>query len=290
MDWAKILGMPQNAVEHGARVDSMMGLIHVIMAVLFVGWGIFFVFCLFRFSAKRNPKADHHGVRNHLSSWLEGGIALVEALILVALAFPIWSDLKAEAPTEQEADVVVAVIAQQFAWNVHYPGADGQFGRRDITLVDDENVWGLDRSDPKAADDVTTINQLTLPVNKRTLIKLTSQDVIHSLALQEMRVKQDAIPGMEIPVYFRPVKTGDFEIACAQLCGLGHYRMRGFLNIKSDAEYATWYAEQLAEAAGTIETEEAPAGEGEATTPDAGHGTGSGEAAPQEAGSSAGHG
>lgn len=256
MDWVKLLGMPINAAAHGARVDNMMGLIHILMAVLFVGWGCFFVFCLVRFRRGANPKANYYGVKNHVSSYLEATVAIVEAVILVALAFPIWSDLKAEAPTESQADVVVSVIAQQFAWNIHYPGADRVFGRRDINLVSDDNVWGLDRSDPNGKDDITTINQLNLPVGKQVLVKLTSQDVIHSFFLPQMRVKQDAIPGMEIPVYFTPTATGNWEIACAQLCGLGHYRMRGFLNVQSEADYAAWMAEQVAEL--TPEEEAAP--------------------------------
>jgi cytochrome c oxidase subunit 2 len=243
MDVAKLLGMPLNASSHGARVDSMMLLIHVIMLVLFVGWGLFFVYCLVRFRKKANPKADYLGVTNHRSTWIEGAVALAEAIILIALAFPIWSDLKAKPPTEQEAGVVVDVVAQQFAWNIHYPGADGVFGRRDINLVNDDNVLGLDRNSPGGADDIMSINQLNLPVNKQVLMKLTSQDVIHSIFLPPMRVKQDAIPGMEIPVYFTPTMTGNWEIACAQLCGLGHYRMRGFLNVQSDADYEQWLRE-----------------------------------------------
>src|SRR5262245_9440854 len=253
MDIPKLLGMPLDASAHGGRLDSMMLYIHVLMAVLFVGWGIFYVFCLVRFGSKRHPKADYHGVKSHFSSWLEAGVAVVEALFLLLLAFPIWADVKAKAPSESDADVVVSVIAQQFAWNVHYPGPDGKFGRRAINLVTDDNVWGIDRNDPNAKDDITTINQLNLPVNKTVLVKLTSQDVIHSFFLPVMRVKQDAIPGMEMPVYFKPIKTGNWEIACAQLCGLGHYRMRGFLNIQSEADYEQWVKEQEAELAPTPE-------------------------------------
>jgi cytochrome c oxidase subunit II len=282
MDVAKLLGMPQNAAAHGARVDDMMLLIHVIMLVLFVGWGLFFVYCLVRFRKKANPKADYLGVTNHRSTWIEGAVALVEAIILIALAFPIWSDLKAKPPTEQEAGVVVNVVAQQFAWNIHYAGADGVFGRRDINLVDDDNVLGIDRSSPGGADDIMSINQLNLPVNKSVLMKLTSQDVIHSIFLPPMRVKQDAIPGMEIPVYFTPTMTGNWEIACAQLCGLGHYRMRGFLNIQTDAEYAQWLIEnapgyeepvegeeESGDAEGSVEGSEA-----EGAAPEAAGGTG----------------
>ena len=103
-----------------------------------------------------------------------------------------------------------------------------------------------------------SINQLNLPVNKQVLVKLTSQDVIHSFFLPPMRVKQDAIPGMEIPVYFTPTMTGNWEIACAQLCGLGHYRMRGFLNIQTDAEYQQWLIENAPGYEEETETEPAP--------------------------------
>jgi cytochrome c oxidase subunit 2 len=127
---------------------------------------------------------------------------------------------------------------------VHYPGPDGKFGRRDIKLVAAENPIGLDRTDPDAKDDVTMINQLNLPVDKPILVHLSSKDVIHSFGLIEMRVKQDAIPGMDIPVWFIPNKIGEFEIACSQLCGLGHYRMRGFVSVKSQGDYDAWLASE----------------------------------------------
>ena len=138
--------------------------------------------------------------------------------------------------------VVFRVVSEQFAWNEHYPGSDGKFGRRDIKLVAAENPLGLDKTDPDAKDDITTINQLNLPVDRPILVHLSSKDVIHSFGLIEMRVKQDAIPGMDIPVWFIPNKVGEFEIACSQLCGLGHYRMRGFVSVKSQADYDAWLA------------------------------------------------
>ena len=107
---------------------------------------------------------------------------------------------------------------------------------------------GLDPSDPAGRDDITTLNQLHLPVGKTALIYLTSRDVLHSFFIPVMRVKQDVIPGMRIPVWFTPVKTGQWEIACAQLCGLGHYRMRGFLTIHTLEEYEKWVKEQSAPA------------------------------------------
>ena len=110
-------------------------------------------------------------------------------------------------PSESEA-LVVQVTAEQFAWNVHYAGPDGVFGRTDIKLLDPQsNPLGLDRSDPAAKDDVTTLNQLYLPVNKPIIVRLRSKDVIHSFGVPEFRVKQDAIPGLTIPIWFVPNVT-----------------------------------------------------------------------------------
>jgi len=158
-------------------------------------------------------------------------------------------------PAENEA-VIVRVVGEQFAWNMQYPGADGKFGKTDVKLVSADNPLGLDRSDPAAKDDITTINQLTVPVNRPVLIHLSSKDVIHSFGLYEMRIKQDAVPGLDIPLWFIPTVTTEemrrkvgkpdfeYEIACSQLCGLGHYRMRGFINVKTDAEYRAFLDEE----------------------------------------------
>jgi cytochrome c oxidase subunit 2 len=285
----------------------MIVLLHWLMAILFVIWGVYFVYALIRFRASRNRKADYAGVKTHASSYLEVAVALFEGVLLVGFAIPVWSSVVEGGPSEQNS-VVVHVVAEQFAWNAHYPGADGQFGRRDVALVTAENPLGLDREDPLAKDDITTINQLTLPVDTDILVYLTSKDVIHSFGIPLLRVKQDAIPGQRIPVWFRATMTNDqirdaqkrtvslddpdavpklmnriafadhhgadgsavltkgdllmeetislakeagikeilatqdtpMEIACAQLCGLGHYRMRGTVTILSEQDYQAW--------------------------------------------------
>ena len=145
------------------------------------------------------------------------------------------------------------MTGEQFAWNIHYAGADRVFGRTDIKLLDlQSNPLGLDRSDPAAKDDITTVNQLFLPVNRPIIVKLRSKEVIHSFGVPEFRVKQDAIPGLTIPIWFVPTittaemrtRTGNpefqYEIACAQLCGLGHARMRGFVTVQSAEEFQKW--------------------------------------------------
>ncbi len=237
------LGLPIQASTHAAELDQMTVLVHWLMLVLFVGWGLFFLFVLFKFRAGANPKADYVGAKGKLSKGLEVGIVIVEALLLVFYAIPAWAKRVKAFPAENEA-TVVRVVAEQFAWNIHYPGPDGKFGRTDISLISADNPLGLDRRDPNAKDDITTINQLNLPIDRPVLIHLSSKDVIHSFGLFEMRVKQDAIPGMSIPVWFIPNRAGEYEITCSQLCGLGHFRMRGFVTIQSAADYQKWYDAQ----------------------------------------------
>jgi cytochrome c oxidase subunit 2 len=236
----------------------MIGWVHVFMLILFVGWGGFFAYCLVRFRRSRHPVANYTGVKSHASNYSEIGVAVVEGILLVGFSIPIWAARVDHIPPESEA-LVVQVTAEQFAWNVHYAGPDGVFGRTDIKLLDlQANPLGLDRSDPAAKDDVTTLNQLYLPVNKPIIVKLRSKDVIHSFGVPEFRVKQDAIPGLTIPVWFVPdvttaemrTRTGNpefqYEIACAQLCGLGHYRMRGFVNVLSTEEFQKWIEDEVA--------------------------------------------
>jgi cytochrome c oxidase subunit 2 len=245
------------AAAHGERIDSLIGWTHIFMLVLFVGWGAFFLYALIRFRQSRHPVANYAGARSHTSSYLEGGVFVVEVILLFGFSIPIWAARVDRIPPEKDA-LVVEVTGEQFAWNVHYAGPDHVFGRTDIKLIDvQSNPLGLDRSDPAAKDDVTTINQLYLPVNKPIIVRLRSKDVIHSFGVPEFRVKQDAIPGFTIPIWFIPnvttaemrTRTGNpefqYEIACAQLCGLGHARMRGFVTVETADVFQKWLNEQI---------------------------------------------
>lgn len=239
------LGLPIQASTHAADLDNMTALVHWLMLVLFVGWGAFFMFVLVRFRRGANPSASYGGAKGKVAKGIEVGVAVVEAILIVFYAIPAWATRVAEFPAESEA-VVVRVVAEQFAWNLHYPGPDATFGRTDVKLVASDNPLGLDRSDPSAKDDIATINQLNLPVDRPILVHLSSKDVIHSFSLVEMRVKQDAVPGMIIPVWFIPNRIGEYEIVCAQLCGLGHFRTRGFVHVQTDGDYRKWLAEESA--------------------------------------------
>ena len=235
--------MPENASAHGPHLDFINALVHWLMFVLFVGWSLYFMWVLFRYRARKNPTADYVGARSHFSTWTEGAVVIAEVILLVAFSIPAWSRWVTP-PPRSENPMVIRVVSEQFAWNVHYSGPDGTFGRTDVKLIAaGTNPLGLDESDPSSRDDVVSINQLHLPVDRAVTILLSSKDVIHSFGLPPMRVKQDAIPGMEISVHFTPVKrsgTKRWEIACAQLCGLGHYRMRGQLVVETQAEFDAW--------------------------------------------------
>jgi cytochrome c oxidase subunit 2 len=239
--------MPPDYSVHGPELDRLNASVHWLMLILFVVWGLLFAYMLLRFRASRNPKAVYHGTRSHLSTWGEAGVAVVEVVLLVGFSIPAW--YRWTKPPEPTANPLeIRVVAEQFAWNVHYPGADHVFGKRSVTLVSPSNPLGLDVTDPSAKDDVTTINQLHFEVNRPVIIRITSKDVIHSFSLPYMRVKQDAIPGMEIPVHFTANRTSGeqvWEIACAQLCGLGHFRMKGMYHVHDKADFAKWMSEQV---------------------------------------------
>ena len=261
------LGLPSvSASTQGPAIDNVISLVHWLMLILFVGWGIYFIYTLIRFRSAKPPKADYHGVKNHYSTYSEVAVALIEVVLLIGFAFPIWASRVNDVPNTLDS-IQIRVVAQQFAWNIHYPGPDNIFGSTSLDLVNDEeqNFIGLDRTDEHAKDDVVLQNQLKIPVNRPINILLSSRDVIHNFKLPELRVSQDAIPGMVIPVWFEATMTtedflktikgtpredfeeqkpGDqykgFEIACAQLCGAQHAQMRGYLTVYDEDGYKQW--------------------------------------------------
>ncbi|MCS5652229.1 MAG: hypothetical protein NZ825_06305 [Candidatus Marinimicrobia bacterium] len=259
LELLQYFGLPLNASIQGEYVDNANVLMHWLMLILFLGWGTFFIVSLIRFRASKNKTADYTGVKSHMSSLLEAAVAIIEIIALFGFSYPVWAYRVNDIPDYRDAENI-RVVAQQFAWNIHYPGEDGLFGTTRSDLVDEQdNPIGLDRGSPNASDDFYTINQLHIPVHKTIRIDLTTKDVIHNFKLPELRVSQDAIPGMSIPVHFEATMTSKefletvegthregmgLEISCAQLCGLGHYRMKGFLTIHDQDGYDSWLDEQ----------------------------------------------
>src|SRR5205823_4508011 len=239
----ELIGMPPNASEHGFQIDHIIEFSHWFMGALFVGWSVFFIYVLLRFRRGRHPVADHEGVKSGISTHLEFAVVLIEAVLLIGFAIPLWAKRVNSFPDDKDA-IVVHVVGQQFNWNFHMPGPDGVFGRRDVSLVTNSNPMGIDYSDPASKDDITAGGELHVPKDRPVIIELSSKDVIHNFALPHMRIAQDAIPGQIIPMWFKPIKTGTFEIVCGQLCGLGHYSMKGSVVVDEPTEYQTWLKER----------------------------------------------
>ena len=258
----EFIGLPPNASEHGYQIDHIIEFSHWFMGALFLGWSAFFVFVLIRFRKGRHPVADHEGVKSGISTHLEFAVVLIEAVLLLGFAIPIWANFVNEFPNSKDA-ILVHAVGQQFNWNFHLPGPDGQFGRRDIHLVSNSNPLGLDAADAAAKDDLIVQNELHVPVDRPVIVETSSKDVIHNFALPHMRAAQDAIPGQIIPMWFRPIKTGTYEIVCGQLCGLGHYGMKGSLVVDTPEDYQAWLKErtELAGSASAPPPLQRPAGE-----------------------------
>jgi len=237
--------IPPAASAHAGDVDFVLALVHGLMLALFVGWAAYFGWVLVRFRRGRQPRASYAGATGRFALGVEIGVVIAEAVLLVGFALPLWFARTTAAPSAQNP-IVLRVIAEQFAWNVHYPGADGQFGTTSIAHITDANPIGLDRGSPFGADDILLVGEMHLPVNRPVIIQLSSKDVIHSFGVPAMRVKQDAIPGLLSPIWFTPTKVGQYEIVCSQLCGLGHYRMRGVITVESEDAFRAYMAAQAA--------------------------------------------
>jgi cytochrome c oxidase subunit 2 len=239
----KLLGITEDVSAHGAQIDTMMEIVHWFMLLLGLGWGIFFLVAVWKFRASRNPRANYHGVTSTLSSHLEIAVIVAEACILFGFAYPSWHRRVLEVPDRSEA-VVVRAVGQQFLWSFHYPGADGVFGRRDPMLVSSANPVGLDATDAAAKDDIVVQNQMHVPKDKPVIVEVSSKDVIHNFAVPNLRIAHDAIPGMQVPMTFTALKPGDYEIVCAQLCGLGHALMRAVITVDEAPAFDEWLKTQ----------------------------------------------
>ncbi len=244
--------LPAAASAHAASLDAVLLSVHAHMLFIFVAWLAVFIYALVRFRQGAHPDPRQEGVRGVWPALLVGAVILGDVVILVTMALPAWAE-RNEPPFDSAPGkpvtarpLEVRVTAEQFAWNIHYPGPDAVFGRTGRALISASNPIGIDREDPAAKDDIGLLNILTLPVDRTVIIQLTSRDVIHGFTLNEMRVKQDANPGMTARVWFTPTRTGNWEIACSQLCGLGHYRMRGEYRIVTPDAFAAWLQEELA--------------------------------------------
>jgi cytochrome c oxidase subunit 2 len=215
-------------------IDKAIWLSLLVTGIVFILTNLLLAYFGWRFADRPGaPRAAYW----HDDPRLEWTWTLVTAVIMFAFLFGalnLWAKVNRDPPADA---LLVEVTGQQFAWNVRYPGKDGILGRTNHKIASQENPIGLDKDDPASADDVQLLNQLYLPQGRPVRVHVRSMDVIHSFFLPNFRVKQDAVPGMTSQIWFTPTETGDFEIACAEHCGLGHYRMRGQVHIVPEAGF-----------------------------------------------------
>ena len=235
--------LPPDVSVHGAEIDFMIIAIHWFMLVLFIGWGSFIAYCLVRFRERPDHVAVYKPIEARWNRWLEVGVCVAEAVVLVAFAVPVWAKIKNDLPQQQDNPMMVRVVGEQFKWLFHYPGRDGQFGKTGPEFYSDDNPAGLDDEDEAGWDDIT-VRGFHFPVDTPVIARLLSKDVIHSFKIPVMRVTQDVIPGLEIPIWFEAKTTGKFQLGCAQLCGLGHSQMQADVVIETKEDFQKWLDEE----------------------------------------------
>ncbi len=227
---------PEAISEHAPALDRQFLITIVVVGIAFtaaqigLGWMVW----KYRDTGSRSDRATY----SHGSNRLEVLWTIITAVIFITLGLmgqSVWASLRLhDAPAGSYS---VEVVAQQFQWNFHYAGKDGKYGRTDPQLIDDSalNFVGLDSSDPASADDSVTTS-LVIPVNRPVELRLRSKDVIHNFWVPQLRFKQDLVPGMEIKVHFTANKVGKYELACAELCGQLHFKMRSFMLVLPEAD------------------------------------------------------
>lgn len=235
LDWWPLQGhwLPENVNAYGGVIDHLFDLILWITGVIFVVTGLVLAWSLWAGATRPAGRAP----ATHGSHLLEIIWAVIPGLVLVFLSLyqmEAWARNKMDVPTEMAADgkthevgPTARVVARQFDWDFWYPGADGVFG---------------------TVDDVMVTDELHVPVGKPVVLEIQSTDVLHSFFVPALRVKQDVVPGMRQRVWFEANQVGRYEIACTELCGWGHYKMRAWLHVDDEAQFAAWQQESQAKA------------------------------------------
>ena len=216
--WAAAGGMwlPRDISEHGYQIDHLWNFILILTGIVFIVTEVILFWFLWRYDGASNkqPVKFTHGSHNLEIIWT---ILPAATLLFIAIyQMNAWADVKMRRPN---MPVTVEVTARQFEWRLRYPGVDGKLG---------------------TPDDIFTVNDLHIPLDEDILVELKSADVLHDFFLPHLRIKQDAVPGMKIPVWFKAKESGTYDLVCAELCGWGHYKMKGRLTVEPRAKFDAW--------------------------------------------------
>ncbi len=230
--------LPRNVNMFGHEIDFIFYLILWLTGVTAVAVFSVMIYFLVKYRARPGIPAIH----SHGNNALEVIWTTIPVFIFLALAIygnEQWTQMRLRTPPANA--LPVAVVGEQFGWNVRYPGPDGKLGKMVASKVGKDNPFGIDPADPEGLDDFTTYNDIVFPLNRPVRLYLGSKDVIHAFYVPEFRLYQDMVPGRVYDfVWLKAEATGNFQLACNQLCGQGHYKMFGKLSVVEEADYQTW--------------------------------------------------
>jgi cytochrome c oxidase subunit 2 len=253
--YGKTLFPQGSASIEGESLDKMFMITTAVTGFVFVLTQILLFWFSFKYQEKDNTKAYYfaHSTKLELI-WTT--IPAIVLCVLVVFGLKAWFKITGDAPKDA---IVVEVTGHQFGWEFRYPGADKVLGKKNYKLTKGANSLGVDFEDPASLDDIHVSTTMHIPVGKPVKMVINAQDVIHDVGLPHFRLKMDAVPGIPTTQWFTPkfttedmkVKTGNpnftYEITCDQMCGKGHFSMRGIIIVESEAEYRKWLATQKAE-------------------------------------------
>ena len=221
-------------------MDDALLITFVICGVVFVAINLFMAYAVIKYRNRDGLKADYEPENKKLEWWLTS-ITAVGVIGLLAPGLAVWDDFV----TVPEDAIVIEAVGQQWTWSFRYPGEDGILGAVDPEFMTIDNPFGINPDDPYGMDDVLVEdNEGRVPMGGPIKLALRSKDVLHDFAVPQFRAKMDLVPGVETYFWFEPTRAGTFEILCAELCGTGHYTMRGTLIVEEKEAFDAWLAEQ----------------------------------------------
>lgn len=246
---------PEAAAAHAPWLRLVLAGVLGFVGIIWLALCAIFFVAMVRYRA--GSKVERKPASKRIPLLFETIVFAIELSLLMFISLPFWRGYAESLPISPTPPLEVRVVAQQFVWNMHYPGPDGVFGKQRLELINEtSNPLGLDPEDPQALDDIVLRDALHLAVGRETLLRLTSKDVVHGFSVPNFYIKRDMLPGMETRLLFTPTVTTadyratngeperDFEIACSQLCGQGHYQMRGVVTVHDAEDFESWLAEQ----------------------------------------------
>lgn len=254
---ADIYNLPEAASIHGKETDSLFSITMIVVVAVFVIVNFLIFFFAYKYQYKKGRDVKFYP-DNHT---LELVWTIIPAVVLSLLVFGgwrSWTNITDDAKAKDNP-VVLEIVGQQFLWQSRYPGMDGKLGKHDFRSIDSKNQFGLELNDEKGYDDFMPLN-IHVPVGREVVLRIRAKDVLHSVFIPHLRVKMDAVPGMPTQFRFTPTKTTaemrqvvgnpefNYEIACTEICGRGHFGMKHTLVIDTPEEYEAWYKEQSKDA------------------------------------------